>query len=420
MSPPVGIDFGTSNSAAVLHIGGGVAPVALDAQSTIADTSPTLLYFGESPPAHFGTAAIRAYIEHSLTGRLLQAIKKHLPSPGFDGTYLFGRFRPVEEIVAGYLAYVRASVEAQAGEKVTQVLLGRPARFHADPTRDALAERRLVKAARIAGFTEIELQLEPIAAARSFERSLSGEVLCLVGDLGGGTSDFTVMRLSPERAGQRDRAGDVLGSAGVPVGGTDFDARILMRAVLPHLGMNSDYAPEGRVVPLPTALHLAVCRWHTLALASSKQNMAMLDYWLRSAHDQGGLKWLRELLDQNYGYLLFQAVERLKVALSQEEVARLTFEAGSIRLDVPMSRREFEAAIAPEVGEVAQSVDGLLTRLNLRPDDIGVVFLTGGSSKVPLVKRLFAERFGSRIVAEDEFTSIASGLGIEAGERFSA
>jgi len=410
-----GIDFGTSNSTVALADGSGaVRQVDIEGEAL---TAPTLLYFGEEPPPQFGAAAAEAYAAEDLMGRLIQSIKRHLPAAGFEGTFINERFRSLEELVAGYLRFLRAAAEREAGQPVTAALLGRPARFHAEADRDALAQRRLESAARLAGFTEVAFQLEPIAAARRFERSLSEDVLCLVGDFGGGTSDFTVIRLSPRHAGRVDRSEDILGVAGVAVGGNDFDARLMMRTVLPHFGHNTEYQPMGKWMTISPSLHLAVTRWHTACLAATDDNLAQLKVMMRTARDRDGLARLYELLDEGYFFRLFQSVEATKVALSSQEEAPFVFKAGSIDIEDTVQRSDFERAIGRELGKVSVCVDGLLSDLSLKASDIDVVFLTGGSSRVPAVRRLFTERFGDRIAEMEALTSVGFGLGVEAGER---
>lgn len=412
-----GIDFGTSNSTIALARDGTVRQLAIDPGSPVDYASPTLLYFGEEVPPTFGSTAVTDYLEADMDGRLIQSIKKHLPSKGFDGTWINGRKRSIEELVGGYLRYLRADADALAQEAVRSVVLGRPARFHDSPERDALAQSRLESAARIAGFTDIAFQIEPIAAARRFEQTLSEEVLCLVGDFGGGTSDFTIIRLSPDRIGQPDRADDVLGVAGVPVGGTDFDARIMQHHVLPHFGHNTRYRPMQQWLTIPTGIHHAITRWHTACLAGTSRNLDALERMMRTAQDRDGLKRLHRLLDEGWFYLLFQSVEAVKVALSSAEQADFVFSISGIDIRQPIRRGQFEDDIAPEVARIEHCVDEMLSGLGLSADDISVAFLTGGSSKIPLIQQVFADRFGDRIVAQDAFTSVGTGLGVEAAER---
>lgn len=419
MGTACGIDFGTSNTAVTLAQDGQVRPVAVDMASAIAQTIPTLLYFPPSGPAAYGTDGIQRYLNSDMAGRLLQSIKRYLPSTTFQGTAVGGKTRSLEELIAGFLSHCKVAIDAAAGEPVKRVLMGRPAVLHVEPARDALAQQRLVTAARMAGFEEIQVQLEPIAAARAFERTLDEDTLCLIGDLGGGTSDFTVIRLGPGRVGRRDRAGDVLGSSGVDVAGNDVDARLIQHRVLPYFGVNARYRPLKQWVPLPTFLHMAATRWHRLCVeGNDPESIRFLDRAIRTADDPESLQRFREFLTRNYGYSLFRAIEAAKVALSQGHATRLVFQEGGVALDEPLTRAELEADISRELEDLGECMDGLLTRLDVARDAIGAVFLTGGTSQIPAVQALFEERFPGRIASKDAFTSVGLGLGVEAAERF--
>ncbi len=413
-----GIDFGTSNSTIALTGPAGIEQLNIDPRSSVDHASPTLLYFGEACPPVFGTAAVSDYLAAEQAGRLIQSIKRHLPARGFDGTWIEGKKRSIEELVAGYLRYLKATADEVAGVDVRATVLGRPARYHTDPARDRLAEDRMRRAAGIAGFQQVAFQIEPIAAARRFEQSLDREVLCFVGDLGGGTSDFTVIRLSPARVAQSDRTEDVLGVAGVSVGGNDFDARIMQRYALPHLGHSTRYRPMQQWLPIPSYLHMAITRWHTACMAGTAKNLRALESMMRTAEDSRGLARLRELLEEGWFYRMFQSVEAVKIALSAQRQATLRFAMGSIDIAQPIEREDFEQSIRLEVSKLEQCIDGLLSQLSLTPADITVAFLTGGSSKIPCVQRIFRERFGERIVATEAFTSVGHGLGVEAAARY--
>lgn len=419
MALACGVDFGTSNTAVALWRDGEVLPVPVDLASTIPLTIPTLLYFPPSGVPSYGAAAVADYLAQDMVGRLIQAIKRYLPSESFTGTVVGGKPRGIEELVAGFLVRCKAAAEALAGAPVRAVLMGRPAVFHVDPARDRLAQQRLEAGARLAGFEEVQFQLEPIAAARAFERELTADTLCLIGDLGGGTSDFTVIRLGPGRVGSRDRAGDVLGSTGVDVGGNDVDARLIQAKVLRHFGFGCQWRPLTQWVPLPTALHMAATRWHRLCVeAAEPKNLRWLDQAIPRADDPDGLRRFRIFLARNAGYTLFRSVERAKVELSDRDVTTLAFNEVDIAFTEPVTRAELETAIAHELRRLERCLDGLLARLELRPDDIGTVFLTGGTSLIPAVRALFEARFPGRILEPEAFTAVGQGLGVEAGERF--
>ncbi|MDP2313601.1 MAG: Hsp70 family protein [Pseudomonadota bacterium] len=413
------IDFGTSNTTVALCQHGEVRQLAIDPASPEPERMPTLLYFPPEGPAVYGAGAVDAWLAEERQGRLIQSIKRYLPSSGFEGTLVGGTVMGIEALIGGFLAACKHQVDLAAGENVTRVILGRPAQFGTTPDRDKLAQDRLWTAARRAGFRDIGFQVEPVAAARSFERSLDRDVLCLVGDLGGGTSDFTVIKLGPGRIGT-DRSGDVLGVAGVDIAGNDFDARIVYKKVAPYLGLFAKYKLEDRWVEVPTTLHHAVTRWHSLCHAKTDKNLRLLERMLRFGDDKPALARLQEMVVDDHGFHLFRAVEATKVALSDQLDTTLSFHAGSIALDAPMSRDELDAALALDIRELEKVLDGLLGRLELRPDDIDVVFLTGGTSRTLRVQRMFEERFPSRVVSRDVFTSIGYGLGIEAAERYAS
>ncbi|MCB9758651.1 MAG: Hsp70 family protein [Alphaproteobacteria bacterium] len=416
MSACCGLDFGTSNTALALVREGRSVPLVLDPRHRPPETIPTLLYFSPDHLRAYGTEAVDAYLERAMAGRFIQSIKRYLPSKTFDYTMINGRTYDLSELIAGFLEHLKWLAERATGAPVERVLLGRPARFDPDPDRDRLAERRLEQAAALAGFDEIRFRIEPIAAARAFEQQLDREVLCLVGDLGGGTSDFTVMRLGPERVGRLDRSGDILGSDGVSVGGNDFDAALVRRFVLPHLGGGSQYRPLGRWIPVPSRLHAAMTSWHQLSFVATPENLRALRTWIRTADDAVGLERLLELLEWNYGFQVFQAVERAKVALSTAAHTRLRFAEGGVTIDEPVSRADFEVAVRPLTERLEQTIDALMETLGLQARDVTAVFLTGGTSLIPCVRDLFRARFGDRLLERDAFTSVGAGLGVEAAE----
>ena len=413
--PACGLDFGTSNTALALVAEDRVRALPIDLGHDPPENIPTLLFFAEDHRQFYGTEAVTEYLDRAMAGRFIQSIKRHLPSKAFTHTFVNGRSMDLADLVAGFLEHLRFLANREAGAEVRRVLMGRPAVFHRDPVRDRLAQDRLERAAMMAGFEEVRFRYEPIAAARSFEESLDREVLCLVGDLGGGTSDFTVMRLGPGRVG-RDRGQDVLGADGVSVAGNDLDAVLVRKKVLPRLGYGASYRPLGRPIPVPTSLHVAMSGWHALSFVNTPDNLAELRKWIRTADDREGLERLYEVLDWNLGFELFRAVERCKVDLSRDEQGVLSFRAGKLAIEEPVSRREFDHAIEPLVLQLEDCLDGLLVRLELSREDIGAVFLTGGTSLVPRVRRVFEERFPGRLLAKDVFTSVGHGLGVEAAE----
>jgi hypothetical chaperone protein len=417
MSVVCGIDFGTSNSTLTLADAHGVHPVVVDPVNRLPQAIPTIFFFDEDGLSSYGSQAVSDYLDADHSGRLLQSIKRHLPSSGFSGTLIAERFRSVEDLIAGFLEHLRFLAEKAAGEPVTRVVLGRPAVFHPNAKQDQLAQDRLERAASMAGFVDIAFQIEPMAAARAFERDLTDDVRCLVGDLGGGTSDFTLVQLGASRIG-KSRAKDVLGSHGIAIAGNDLDARLVWRKVMPHFGVRARYKVDQVWTPVPTYMHHTACRWQHLCLANTDENARFLDRMVRSSNDRVGLDRLRRLIQDQHSWTFFKAVEGIKLSLSTREIAELDYRHDGLEFFESVSRAEFEEAIQREITKLEDTIDDLIDQSGMGWEDVDVVFLTGGTSLVPRVRRVFEERFPGRIVDHDTFTSVGIGLAIEARERF--
>jgi len=268
--------------------------------------------------------------------------------------------------------------------------------------------RRSPSSAERLGFSEVRYAYEPVAAAFFFARNLTADAVVLVGDFGGGTTDFSIARFT--RAGGEIRA-EALANAGVGVAGDAFDYRIIDALVSPELGKGSSYRAFDHVLPTPNRYFAAFARWEQLALLRASRDMRDIRRLRREALEPDKIARLVEVLDDNHGYRLYQSVSRLKQALSAAETANFLFEAGSVRLEKEVSRAEFEGWIAPELAAIEGALDQTLERAGLAPGQIDRVFLTGGSSFVPAVRNLFARRFGpEKLEGGGELVSIASGL----------
>ena len=257
MKHTVGIDFGTTNSAVAVYFPDNGMVMS-------GDYEPTVIYFEESRDQifHVGKEALRRYVAMGLKGRFIRSIKSVLHHKSFRSTMIYGRKYLAEDLVALYLSHLVDTAEKITGVRPEKVVMGRPAAFSPDPKADALAENRLLKAAQLAGFKEVSFQLEPIAAAFSYESKIQKNELVFVGDFGGGTSDFTLMRLGPDK-GNANRRQDIVGSAGVRVGGDDFDAELAWGKVVRKLGYGLEYDSTGRgkFLPVPPHHYREFCRW---------------------------------------------------------------------------------------------------------------------------------------------------------------
>jgi hypothetical chaperone protein len=420
MPGAIGIDFGTTNTVISLigeegearlvsfpSPGGPMAPFrsALSFHAAAEDRREV----------EAGPWAIEAYVEDPLETRFIQSFKSYAASPLFQETRILGRRFTFEDLLSTFLLRLRAHAQGQLSSLPATAIVGRPVEFAGASPDAALAMSRYQIAFERLGFADVRYALEPLAAAFFFARRITGEATVLVGDFGGGTSDFSIVRLRRSGTGVRAEA---VANAGVGVAGDAFDYRLIDNLVSPELGRGSSYRAFDHVLPIPNRYFTAFARWEQLALLRASRDMRDIRRLRRDAVEPEKIAALVEVLDDNHGYRLYQAVSAVKEDLSANEHARFRFEAGSVVIDKPVARAEFEAWIAAELGAISGALDRVLQRANLRPGDIDRVFLTGGSSFVPAVRRLFAERFGAaRLEGGAELVSIASGLAYMGLER---
>ncbi|MGZ3438092.1 MAG: Hsp70 family protein [Polyangia bacterium] len=408
-----GLDFGTSNSAVALPSGD---VLTIDHANVEPRLFRSVIFFPEHGTGYrAGATAIDEYFQRS-EGRFIQSIKGWLPSSSFTATQIRGRPFKLEDLVAMLLRTIREHAESAAGTPLDEVTLGRPAVFAPDPSHDALAERRLLRAAELAGFKRIRFLIEPIAAALAYEATLTVDELVLVADFGAGTSDLTIMRLGPSRRGAQDRRGDVVASDGVPIGGDRFDAEIMRHKLLPYFGFGSTYEIMQKRMVVPMSILGRLMSWHEMSFIRERSTQELIDRILYTSDNVPAIEALYDLVEENLGYRLFRAIEGAKIRLSEADEARIEFHEARIDVDEPITRADFERFSAPLLDGLDECATRLLERAQLRPDQIQSVFLTGGSSQIPAVRRLFAERFGEeRLRTADAFTSVAEGLGRSAG-----
>jgi hypothetical chaperone protein len=404
-----GLDFGTSNSALALPTGD---VLAIDHANREPRLFRSVLFFPEHTRGHFaGAAAVDEYLQRS-EGRFIQSIKGWLASASFTATLIRGKSFKLEELVAILLRRIRELGEAAAGVALDDVTLGRPALFAHDPEHDALAEQRLLRAAELAGFKRIRLLIEPIAAALAYEASLTRDELVLVADFGAGTSDLSIMRLGPGRRGALDRRGDVVASGGVPIGGDRFDAAIMRHKLLACFGHGSTYEVMGKRMVVPMAILGRLLAWNEMSFIRERATQELIDRIMHTSDNAPAIEALHDLVEENLGYRLFRAIEAAKIRLSDADETRIQFHEARIAIDAPITRAEFEHFAAPLFDELDACTTALLARAQLQPSAIEAVFLTGGSSQIPAVRRLYARRFGeARLRTADAFTSVAEGLG---------
>ncbi len=424
-----GIDFGTTNSSVAFATGNArveLASFTFLGSETL--SSRSVLYFeqlkapGGMKRTHglSGPAAIERYLESDEKGRLIQSLKSHLTSRTLTGTEVFGRRHRLGELISRILSDLRKHAEKQFERPIRNAVVGRPVRFVGGDTDedDDVAVVRLREAFQMAGFEQVEFELEPVAAAYAYESTLDHDELILIGDFGGGTSDFSLLRVGPEARKRSHGKRDMLGYSGVGLAGDAFDARIVRKLVSPALGSNSEARSLNKILPaVPAWIYANLERWHYLSFLRTNNVREILKSARVRALEPEKIEALIAIVEQDLGYQLHQAVQRVKFALSQHESAEFRFHDGGLDLRIPVTRREFEGWIADDLKAIEESVDSLLRSAGIHQRDVDRVFLTGGSSFVPAVRRIFAGRFGKdRIRGGHEFTSVAQGLALHARE----
>ena len=425
MPPVIGLDFGTTNSAIAVADAGKEATLASFAAGSDTTTSfRSILYF---PPrdrtttvkaeTKAGPEAINSYLEDDTKGRLILSVKSYLASRLFTSTQVNGRFYTLEDLIAIILRRLRTTVIEQFGVSATSVVIGRPVRFAGadDEVDETLALTRLRAAADLAGFSEVTFELEPVAAAYQYETQLDHDELVLIGDFGGGTSDFTLAQLGPGR--KQTGRNPVVGTAGVGIAGDTFDSRIMMNLVAPKLGLGSHYVSLGKELPVPVWLYSQLSSWHRTFLLKDPKTMAILREVKTQASEPEKVTALIQIISENLGYALYRAVENTKVELTAREEAGFAFAHSTVNMEDTLERWRFESWIQPDIQNIASCVKNLFSQHNVNYADVGSVFLTGGSSFVPYVRRFFAKTFGShKLKGGEELTTVAKGLALRALE----
>lgn len=415
MSHPCGIDFGTSNSTVGCHRPGEPLLLPLEDGKV---TLPSVVFFNaEDNTTSFGRAALADYLAGH-EGRLMRSMKSLLGTGLMDGqTEIHGRAIRFRELLVQFLKELKRRGEQAAGTQFTQAVFGRPVHFvDDDAAADRLAETTLLELARDAGFTDVAFQYEPIAAAFAYESGIGREELVLVVDIGGGTSDFTLVRLSPASASKTDRRDDILATAGVHVGGTDFDKYLSLACVMPMLGLGTRLNNNNEV---PSSYYFNLATWHTINFAYTQKVWRELQDVYRDARERDKLARLLKLIDQQDGHWLAQKVEEGKIALSDAEAAHMTLERLAPDLALALPRAVFNDAITHLVSRIEDTVDSLVHDAAIGLDEVDTVFFTGGSSGVPLLRQQIAAMFpGARHVEGDLFGSIGAGLARDAFRKF--
>ncbi|WP_034296660.1 Hsp70 family protein [Herbaspirillum sp. RV1423] len=415
MSDACGVDFGTSNSTMGWSRQGQPSLLALeDGKMTL----PSVVFFNaDENEFSYGRAALATYLA-GYEGRLMRSLKSLLGSGMIDGqTEVGGRALPFRALLSQFIGELKQRGERAAGRGFDSVVLGRPVYFVDDNAdADRLAQDTLEEIARAVGFRHIDFQYEPIAAAFDYESTIAREELVLIADIGGGTSDFSLVRLSPERAKKTERRDDILANGGVHIGGTDFDKYLSLSGVMPLLGLGGKLSSNSEV---PSSYYFNLATWHTINVIYTRKSWQQLQDVYREVAERDKFARLLDLVEQRAGHWLALQVEAAKIGLSAEESIALELDRLRPPDTVHLSRADFDASIDHLVASVEQTVGKLLVDAGVGADAIDSVFFTGGSSGVPLLrKRIAALVPNARQVEGDLFGSIGSGLALDAVRKF--
>jgi len=438
----LGLDFGTTNSALARLVDDSDAvelvrftppPTRLLPDPKSTETFRSVMWFDPDergpdrrPLVTTGLKAIHDYIEAAGAGRFVQSVKSHLASKTFTSTMIFNAKYTLEDMIALVVAGVRAEAAKVWGPLPGRVVAGRPVHFVRDDLEegsataaaaDAFAEDRLRIAMAAAGFDDVVFELEPVAAAARWEQRSKRDELVLIADFGGGTTDLCLVEVGPaaRKKAERDGTRQVVGTGGLGIAGDTLDRRILHNAMSPKLGWGSRYRVLGGHADVPLWLYTSLSRWHTLSFLKSRKTLNLLDEIAATADDPTAISSLRQLIDEDLSYLLHRSVERAKVDLSKHEETVLKFP--EIEVEIPITRAQFNGWIKDDVQKIDDAVDAVLERAG-RPK-VDRVFMTGGTSMVPAVRKVFADRFGAdRLEGGEELVSVAQGLALRAKQVF--
>lgn len=437
----LGMDFGTTNSGMAVYDGRSVSILPLDPSSPNPRVARTAVYITNEQAIHIGRAAIDRYYTQNIDrpikirkvwvgeidvyaedmhyvtdayvyvdvlspGRLFLSIKSSLREADYPGTVVGQFYYSLEKLIALYLSTTKIRAEKLLGQPVNQVVLGRPVRFAHEPDKDRLAQSRLLQAAFLAGYEKVYLQYEPIAAAYSYETTLTQPQNVLIFDFGGGTLDLTVMRL-----GERPR--QVLATGGIPVAGDVFDQK-LVRAKLPrHFGEGTYYGPRHKALTIPRWIFDSFRDWQKLMELQAPENKRVLRDIARTAQRRWQIEALEALVSSNYGLKMFDIVEQAKRRLSEKRGAEILLQTDQFNIREFVTRTEFEAIIRAEINAIDTHIDETVRASGLRPEQIDAVIRTGGSSQIPVFDAMLRQKFGAeKVQAVDIFSSVTAGLGV--------
>lgn len=414
-SQTIGLDFGTTNTVAALAKGGRAELVRFTDDQTTAAVFRSALCFWQQDGAQAGIDheagpwAIAEYLDFPLGSRFIQSFKSVAASPLFENASVFNKRFRFEDLGRMFLERLVAHSGQALDARGARVVVGRPVSYAGARADETLARERYDRMFASLG-AEIHYVYEPLGAAFSFASRVTEPATVLVADFGGGTSDFSVVRIDEPSARPRCVP---LSSTGIGIAGDRFDSRIVERLVLPLLGKGSSYRSFDKVLEIPGGYFTDFSDWSKLALMRNPRTLDALAKLRHSALEPDAIGRMIAVVENELGYPLYEAVGQVKRALSSERQAEFRFTGGELDIACEVSRADFESWIAPDIARIDVCVEAALVRAGKSAAQIDRVFLTGGSSLTPAIRRIFVERFDQERIADgDELTSIAHGLAL--------
>ena len=412
-----GLDFGTSNSTVGIAKQQTVEMVTLDGDSKMLRSA--IFLDEEENKIQFGETAIDEYIE-GVEGRLMTSIKSVLGSSLMDQkTRVFNQMLPFSDVLGYFIKHMKDKAEVSQGKEIDSVILGRPVRFNdRDDDADLLAENTLRDIASQQGFKHIEFQYEPIAAAMAYEQEVQKEELALIVDIGGGTSDFTLIKITPK---QSKTPSEILATSGIHIGGTNFDQLLSYHTIMPHLGLHTTMrAMNGADIEVPRSYFSDLSTWHKINFLYARESLINIKSSLATANDKQRISRLLKVLDNREGHRLLERVEIGKKQLSKNNEVKIPLGFIEDQLKVDLLKDNFESIITDDLHRIYNGIDELLVKASVKKQDIDVVFFTGGTTQIGKIKQDIMNTFDqAKMVKGNVFGSVGHGLTLEAIKKFS-
>lgn len=414
-----GLDFGTSNSVLATSQDSKTCLTVLDGQSPILKSA---IFFDSEIKEHFiGQEGIDRYLQGG-KGRLMLALKSILGSTLLNEKIaVCGKWITYRDIIGLVVKYIKETAENKLDTELSKVVLGRPVRYHdTDDARDKLAQDTMELIMREQGFKEVVFQYEPIAAALDYESAISREQLALIIDLGGGTSDFTIINLN-NKTKTIDRKEDILANSGIHIGGTDFDKELSLHSIMPLLGKGSSIlGMNGAKLEMPASLYYDLTSWHLLNNLYSTKNINDVKNLYLSSEQKPLVKRVITVLEKNLGHYLLQAAEDSKINLSTILNDTLDISKVEDDLQVLITRESFESYCQDLIDRLKSTIQRTLIIAGIHADRIDSVFLTGGTTQIPAVYQMISSLLpNSKFIVGDIYGSVAKGLAIAAAQTWS-